>query len=920
MFAAAAWAALAACVSFGAIAFTGTASIDPSAGVGARIGVVSLDAMHLALAGAAALAVLAVGLSRERTASPSRANDSRALATAIAVSPLVLVLLPWLPFRVPAAFLIWTGPLTSMIWLAVAIGLGVAADRRRVVPSMTPRRAAIVAGTVSFGIFSLAAWAAAPARPAGDEPHYLVLTQSLLYDGDLKIENNHRRGDYRTYYPGDLPPHVIRNGRNGEMYSIHAPGLPALVLPAFAIGGYRGVVIFLLGVASAGCALAWWLAWRTTGRTDAAWFGWAAVTFSAPFLLESYTVFPDEPGAILVLSGFWALLRAAWDAERAVSTAPPAAHADDGRGAWLPWLLHGAALAALPWLHTRFAVLAATLGGLILLRLSKTPNPLVKATALLAVPAMSALAWLLFFLVVYGTPDPTAPYGGDVGSSFAFLPNGVGGLLFDQGFGLIATAPVLAVALIGFARTRRLAVEWLVVALPYLAAVGAYAMWWAGLSGPARLLVPLLLVLAVPAAAAWAATPSRAARVVMLAALVVSAWLSAVMAGGGDGRLGYHTRNEGGATAAPWIEWANRVVDLPSALPAFVPRPVQPDPRGLVSRMNAVRAGLTATLVWTMCVGVAVLAVAWLVRRARRTETVIAAVTIGLAAAAMIAASIVWRIQGTEPLTLVSAQMDVLRRLASAHDVGVNLTAHHRLPPDDERMRLRIPIRRAQRGLPRVLNRPLALFQSIPAGVYVLSDVRQERGEGVLMAGVGNDQFAIVTRPIADFDAGVTISLPAGARSLSIRADDAARDQLDAVELRPLDLDPSPPPVAAPRRAVRYDGVVAFLLDERAYPEPSGFWVAGAREAAVMLAPDRRDVPVALIVRNGAADNRVTVEYAGRRDEIVMRPGEERQIDVPVDPRRGSALVRIRSAAVFRPSDVDPTSRDTRRLGVFVHF
>src|SRR6185436_13685802 len=156
-----------------------------------------------------------------------------------------------------------------------------------------------------------------------------------------------------------------------------------------------------------------------------------------------------------------------------------------------------------------------------------------------SVPAAGALAWLGFFLVVYGTPDPTAPYGGDVGSALAFLPNGFGGLLFDQGFGLLATSPVLAVGFLGFARARRLAVEWLVVAVPYLLAVGTYAMWWAGSSGPARFLVPLLLPLAIPAACAWAAacgeptgeetrvesSRSRGAKAVMLAALLASAWL-----------------------------------------------------------------------------------------------------------------------------------------------------------------------------------------------------------------------------------------------------------------------------------------------------------------------------------------------------------------------------------------------------------
>ena len=52
----------------------------------------------------------------------------------------------------------------------------------------------------------------------------------------------------------------MRRGRNGADLLIHAPGVPALVLPAFAIGGYRGVVIFLILCSSLATALAWWLA------------------------------------------------------------------------------------------------------------------------------------------------------------------------------------------------------------------------------------------------------------------------------------------------------------------------------------------------------------------------------------------------------------------------------------------------------------------------------------------------------------------------------------------------------------------------------------------------------------------------------------------------------------------------------------
>ena len=509
--------ALAALVSFGTIGFSGP---PPSA----RVGVIPADALHIALALGAGLAAVVAGW---RAESPRRIF--------IAIAPLLFVFLPWLPLPVPPAFLVWTGRLASLMWIAAGAAIGALILSPGSTTSWTfygfSRDSALLPGVLSAVVFSLAAWGASPSLPGGDEPHYLVITQSLLEDGDLKIANNHQRGDYREYFFGDLAPHSIRPGRNGEIYSIHAPGIPALVAPAFAIAGYRGVVVFLILLSSAGCALAWSLGRRVTGSTSAAWFGWAAVTFAAPFLLESFTVFPDGPGAVVVLTGFWALLRVETEAEK-------------DRG-WTAWMLHGAALALLPWMHTRFAVLAGTLGGLVLVRIARAPNPLGKAVAFLAAPAASALGWLFFFTIVYGAPDPSAPYGRDTQNSLAYLANGFGGLLFDQGFGLLATAPILAIALAGFARTRRLAVEWFVVAVPYLLAVATYAMWWAGMSGPARFLVPLVLPLSIPAACAWAAVRSRGARAVMLAALVVSAWLSVVMAGGGGGRLGYHTRNEG---------------------------------------------------------------------------------------------------------------------------------------------------------------------------------------------------------------------------------------------------------------------------------------------------------------------------------------------------------------------------------------
>jgi hypothetical protein len=242
----------------------------------------------------------------------------------------------------------------------------------------------------------------------------------------------------------------------------------------------------------------------------------------APFLLESYTGFPMVR-AQRSCSGFWALLRTEWERERHEGHEGGEGHEGSSSRSSLfsirPWFLHGLALALLPWMHTRFSVLAATLGGLILVRLARVPNAMAKAIAFLLPPAVSAVAWMFFFAVLYGVPDPSAPYGSEPQNFLAFLPNGLGGLLFDQGFGLLATAPVLVAAFAGFTRTRRLFLEWCVVAAPYALTVTTYAMWWAGMSGPARFLVPLILPLAIPAACAWAAA-SRGWRSVMLAALL----------------------------------------------------------------------------------------------------------------------------------------------------------------------------------------------------------------------------------------------------------------------------------------------------------------------------------------------------------------------------------------------------------------
>ena len=51
---------------------------------------------------------------------------------------------------------------------------------------------------------------------------------------------------------------------------------------------------------------------------------------------------------------------------------------------------------------------------------------------------------------------------------------------------------------------------------------------------------------------------------------------------------------------------------------------------------------------------------------------------------------------------------------------------------------------------------------------------------------------------------------------------------------------------------------------------------------------------------------------------LQMSPGEEQQVEVPIDRASGASLLRIEAGSGFRPSEREPASRDQRFLGVWV--
>ena len=130
-----------------------------------------------------------------------------------------------------------------------------------------------------------------------------------------------------------------------------------------------------------------------TRSAAASWFAWAAVALSPPFFFHAFAVYPDAVGAAIVLVGVLPLVDDRW-------REPPRL------------LIVGAALAMLPWLHARFALTAVATSMVIVGRLVGQPRRSARLAALFACPIVGAIGWFAFFQIIYGTPDPSAPYAG----------------------------------------------------------------------------------------------------------------------------------------------------------------------------------------------------------------------------------------------------------------------------------------------------------------------------------------------------------------------------------------------------------------------------------------------------------------------------------------------------------------------------
>jgi hypothetical protein len=332
----------------------------------------------------------------------------------------------------------------------------------------------------------------------GDEPYYLLITHSLLHDGDWDLGNNFARREYLPFYWGRLNPDTsgVSVMADGRIQAKAFQGLqPVVLLPGYWAAGRMGAVATMAALSALALALAFRIALLFGTSARAAFLAWLGAAFSVPLLCFAVSPWPEMTGALCLTTAAFLLCREPRSGLGAGGAALCLALAAGAKSrlfvpaipvilAW-PRRVSARAILALA------GVLVAAFVGIV------AYDQVVQDSSLVRRGGAGGVREMLRWLVAW-TIEAPSQYRGHLG------------LLLDQEFGLLASAPMFALALAGAVvslRERR----WLVALVtigPFALAwyyLGAFVttrgpQWHGGFSPPGRLLVATLPLLAVSAA------------------------------------------------------------------------------------------------------------------------------------------------------------------------------------------------------------------------------------------------------------------------------------------------------------------------------------------------------------------------------------------------------------------------------------
>ena len=386
------------------------------------------------------------------------------------------------------------------------------------VREISSRSAGLIVVVVSFvvNIAALVIWNARGLYGlSGDEPHYLVISDSLWNFRSFDVSAAYlKEALIPQFYSLGLAPSGVSLGSDWSWGHVVESSNGVFSWHGVLVGWFLAVPLGLFGIIGAkiamialGAAFAW-VVYLLSGQIFTSVRVRLAVSLvlvlTYPLLLASNQIFPDLPAGGLALLGVYWLIREVKGAQaRPVVT-----------------FVVAFLVALLPWVGIKYAPIAAVIL-IALLIVSRSKVSVVLAGALSAVLLM-AFQWYAY----------DSPFGAFAQGVVEYGPEfwlRLSGLVLDQNQGFLFYSPLLWLGLLGivplFRFSRLVGVVWLVSVLLFLIPSAAHPGSYGGGSFVGRYGWGAALLFFVPTMFVLAALSRRWLIAVLGGSLLFSAWI-----------------------------------------------------------------------------------------------------------------------------------------------------------------------------------------------------------------------------------------------------------------------------------------------------------------------------------------------------------------------------------------------------------
>ena len=316
------------------------------------------------------------------------------------------------------------------------------------------KRRIIILFLISFLIYLfLASGISAPVfLPTGDEPHYLLITHSLLKDHDLNLHNNYHYRDYNLFYPGKLHTHS-QEGKRGVnyQYSTHLFGISLYLVPFYWLGlrlPAMGLLFFVrLGIILLTCLMGvqlYLLMLELLRLPKVSFYSWLIFTFTVPIVFYSRHIYPEMAVALIAIYLFRKFKASSFNSSWHI-------------------FFWGCAVGVMIWFGLKYGIMAGMLSLLFFYFFWKKSGINRRVIYFIIPPLISLILMFAFIYHMYGVftpmaiergfqkrpPLPAMPLGQRIKWEASTIFGAVFTYFFDQKQGLLIYSPIYFFALLG---------------------------------------------------------------------------------------------------------------------------------------------------------------------------------------------------------------------------------------------------------------------------------------------------------------------------------------------------------------------------------------------------------------------------------------------------------------------------------------